>query len=273
MVNPFVQSYLGGKTPIPCVACNRDVKFDFLLKRARALGAKLATGHYARVEQDGRPLRAAPRRGCRQGPELLPLHARPGRARATSLFPVGGMTKAEVRADRRAPRPAHQHKPESMEICFVPDGDYAGFVEKVAGPQPGGRDRRRRGPGARHPRRRPPLHRGPAPRASNLGGREPRYVQRIEPETNRVVVGPAEQRRARLASACCSRTGWRAAAAGADRAGAHPPPPRGRPGRGWRSRRTGSSRVQLDEPARAVTPGQAAVFYDGERVLGGGWIV
>lgn len=270
VINPFVQSYLGGRTPIPCVACNRDVKFNFLLKRARALGAQLATGHYARVEREGdrHVLRRAVDLAKDQSYFLFTL----GQAELADVhFPVGGMTKAEVRAVAERHALPTSHKPESMEICFVPDGDYAGFVEKVAGPQPSGDivDTEGQVLGSHGG-----IHRFTVGqrRGLNLGGGEARYVQRLEPETNRVVVGTAS-------------------AAGRDAFGLlqphwvdAPPPPdqtvevrirhrhAGVPGKVEISAH-GLVSVRLEAPARAVTPGQAAVVYSQDRVLGGGWIV
>ena len=270
VVNPFVQSYLGGKTPIPCVSCNRDVKFNFLLKRARALGARLATGHYAQVEEvDGRfHLRRAVAAAKDQSYFLFTL----GQEELKDvLFPVGHLTKAEVRAVAERHQLPTTHKPESMEICFVPDGDYAGFVEKVAGPQPSGEvvDPDGNVLGTHNG-----IHRFTVGQRKglNLGGGEVRYVQRLEPETNRVVVGPAEGTgRAQFG---LLQPHWVDG----------PPPPEqsvevrirhrhaGAPGRIHVSQH-GLVSVKLDAPARAVTPGQAAVVYDRDRVLGGGWIV
>ncbi|WP_375759745.1 tRNA 2-thiouridine(34) synthase MnmA [Corallococcus exercitus] len=270
VVNPFVQSYLGGKTPIPCVSCNRDVKFNFLLKRARALGARLATGHYAQVEEvDGRfHLRRAVDAAKDQSYFLFTL----GQEELKDvLFPVGHLTKTEVRAVAERHHLPTTHKPESMEICFVPDGDYAGFVEKVAGPQPSGEvvDPDGKVLGTHNG-----IHRFTVGQRKglNLGGGEVRYVQRLEPETNRVVVGPAEGTgRAQFG---LLQPHWVDG----------PPPPEqavevrirhrhaGAPGRIHISQH-GLVSVKLDAPARAVTPGQAAVVYDRDRVLGGGWIV
>ncbi|NVI97121.1 tRNA 2-thiouridine(34) synthase MnmA [Myxococcus sp. AM009] len=270
VINPFVQSYLGGRTPIPCVACNRDVKFNFLLKRARALGARLATGHYARVEEaDGRfVLRRAVDAAKDQSYFLFTLGQDELR---DLLFPVGGMTKAEVRAVAERHGLVTSHKPESMEICFVPDGDYAGFVEKVAGPQPAGDivDTEGNVLGTHQG-----IHRYTVGQRKglNLGGGEVRYVHRLEPETQRVVVGPAE-------------------GTGRDNFGllqphwVNGPPPASQPVEvRIRHRHSGAQgrvhvsphglvSVKLDAPARAVTPGQAAVVYHQDRVLGGGWIV
>ncbi len=268
VVSPFVRSYLNGRTPIPCVACNQDVKFGFLLKRARSLGAKLATGHYARIEHDGERyhLRCAVDLAKDQSYFLFTL----GQEELRDLvFPVGGMTKPEVRAlAERHGLPVSQ-KAESMEICFVPDGDYARFVEKVAGLQPEGDivDESGRVLG-----RHRGIHRYTVGQRKglNLPGAEPLYVKRIEQKSNRVVVGGAEEvERSRFG---LLGPKW-----------VYGDPPVGRPLKvRIRHRHAGALgrlvpgsdglSVELDVPARAVTPGQAAVFYDGDRVMGGGWI-
>jgi len=138
VVDNFVSEYLRGRTPNPCVMCNREIKFDRLWYRARAIGADLiATGHYARIEcdrdHDGgryRLLRAADA-SKDQSYFLFNL----GQTElARTLFPLGAMTKAEVRARARALGLANADKPESQEICFVPDGDYASFVDRLARP-------------------------------------------------------------------------------------------------------------------------------------------
>ncbi|MHB8879277.1 MAG: tRNA 2-thiouridine(34) synthase MnmA, partial [Myxococcaceae bacterium] len=137
VVDPFVRSYLSGQTPVPCVACNRDVKFDFLLARARSLGAKLATGHYARIGREGE--RFVLHRGADDAKDQSYFLFTLGQSELSDLlFPVGELTKAQVRAHAMRFGLQVSQKAESMEICFVPDGDYAGFVEKVAGPQPRG---------------------------------------------------------------------------------------------------------------------------------------
>jgi tRNA-uridine 2-sulfurtransferase len=269
VVNPFVDSYLKGRTPIPCVACNRDVKFGFLLGRARSLGANLATGHYARIEADSSGLHL-----CRAKDEakdqsyfLFTL----GQAELADIaFPVGELTKAQVRAVAERWNLPTSQKPESMEICFVPHGDYAGFVEKVAGPQPSGEivDR-----GGKVLGRHGGVHRFTVGqrRGLGLGTSKPLFVQRIEAESRRIVVGPASE--GEQSSFRVLRPHWVC----------QRPDPDARIWVKIRHRHSGASgrvrlepsgqaTVHLDSPARAITPGQAAVFYDGHRVLGGGWI-
>jgi tRNA-uridine 2-sulfurtransferase len=269
VVHPFVQQYLGGRTPIPCVACNQDVKFGFLLQRARALGAKLATGHYARVEREGD--RHVLRRGLDGAKDQSYFLFTLGQAELADLvFPVGGLTKAEVRAVAERHRLPTTHKPESMEICFVPDGDYARFVEKVAGPQGGGDVVDARGQVlARHAG----VHRFTVGQRKGLGVAtgEPLYVQRIEAETGRVVVGPSETLGTR--DFHLLKPHWVDGAAPVGRALTVKVRHR-HDGAAATVALDGSGQVavSLAEPVRAVTPGQAAVFYEDERVLGGGWI-
>lgn len=269
VVQPFVRSYLGGTTPVPCVACNRDVKFDFLLKRARALGARLATGHYARVDKVGDrfELRRARDPAKDQSYFLFTL----GQRELRDLeFPVGELSKAEVRAIAERHQLPTSRKPESMEICFVPDGDYAAFVERVAGPQQEGEIVTSGGEVVGRHRG---LHRYTVGQRRGLGISHPLplYVQRLETDTNRVVVGPSSE--AARDSFTLLDPRW-----------VDEPPPgdrmvqvrvrhrhAGTPARVHRDAQ-GRTTVRLDESARAVAPGQAAVFYDGERVLGGGWI-
>jgi tRNA-uridine 2-sulfurtransferase len=269
VISPFVQSYLHGRTPIPCVACNRDVKFNFLLKRARALGARLATGHYARVEEQGG--RYVLRRGVDAAKDQSYFLFTLGQEELRDVvFPVGGMTKAEVRAVAERHGLPTSQKPESMEICFVPDNDYAGFVERVAGPQPGGDivDGAGRKLGEHSG-----VHRFTVGQRRGLGvnGLVPLYVQRIDAATREVVVGPAEEAARTRFDVLGSR--WVDGPPPEDQAiqvrirHRHP----GAPAR-VRQGAHGRTTVELETPARAVTPGQAAVFYAGDRVLGGGWI-
>ncbi len=269
VVQPFVSEYLNGRTPIPCVACNRDVKFGFLLARARALGAKLATGHYARiVEEDGRRVvRCAEDDAKDQTYFLFNLSQDDLK---DVLFPVGGLTKAEVREVAKRHGLVVASKPESQEICFVPDGKYANFIEKVAGPQPGGEivDEQGKVLGTHGG-----VHRFTIGQRSGLGITTPvpYYVQRIEAASRRVVVGP--QAGLFATKFRVPEVSWISGA-----------PPEGplevevkvrhrstRLPATVRANGAGAE-VELREVARAVTPGQAAVFYRGDQLLGGGFI-
>jgi tRNA-specific 2-thiouridylase len=269
VVNPFVQSYLEGRTPIPCVACNSDVKFGFLLRRARQLGAKLATGHYARIDEEGAyfTLRRAIDSSKDQTYFLFTL----GQAELADLvFPVGGLTKAEVRRVAEQHGLATSQKAESMEICFVPDGDYAKFVEKVAGPLPKGDII---GPNGVVLGQHEGIHRYTVGqrRGLQVAAQEALYVTQIDAARQQVVVGGAKA--VQRSHFTLLRPRWVAGVAPVGRAltvrvrhrhaGASAE---------LRVDGKGVSSVSLGEPVRAVTPGQAAVFYDGEVVVGGGWI-
>ena len=281
VVRPFVASHLGGETPIPCSACNSRVKFATLWERARALGCEaVATGHYARAERRPRgvALRRAHDRDKDQSYFLYDLDAE---QLAAARFPVGGMSKAEVRARAREAQLPTAEKPESQEICFVPPGERAGeFVARTAPslglalPQAPGiledGSGGRRGEHAGHYRFTIGQRRG-----IGLSAAERLYVIAIDPQENRVVVGPGAALES--SEAALRDVRW---------IGAGPPPaPPSSPlrvqarvrHRGAESAATvypegDRARVVFDAPVRAITPGQSCVFYDGDDVLGGGVI-
>lgn len=269
VITPFVEAYLGGRTPIPCVACNEEVKFGFLLARARQLGAKLATGHYARVVEQGGvfELRRATDEAKDQSYFLFTL----GQAELKDvLFPVGELRKPEVRILAQRHSLKTSSKKESMEICFVPDGDYAGFVEKMAGAPPPGDIVNRSGQVlGRHDG----IHHFTVGqrRGLNVAGPKPLYVQRIDAASGAVIVGPSSE--AMRSEFPLLRPRW---------IGGEPPLGRALTVK-IRHRHAGVAaqvlrgasdelKIVLLAPERAVTPGQAAVLYEGDRVLGGGWI-
>ena len=276
VIDNFVSEYLDGRTPNPCVMCNREIKFDRLHERADAIGADyVATGHYARIERDPRGrfhlLRAADS-AKDQSYFLFTLgQVELGR----TLFPLGAMTKGEVRERARRLGLANAEKPESQEICFVPDGDYARFVERAAGMnrlRPGsivdlkGRTLAAHGG----------VHRFTVGQRRGLGlsGPAPLYVREIRPASGEVVVAP----RADLAAAGLIAREVSLVDPGTIGPGAieveariryrHPALP---------------AMLAIESGARArvtftngggpaVTPGQACVFYRGDEVLGGGFI-
>jgi tRNA-specific 2-thiouridylase len=274
VISNFVREYLTGRTPIPCVHCNSALKFATLLERARGLGAeRVATGHYARVAQDPTLNRYVLKRGVDptrdQSYFLFPLTQA---QLAAALFPVGDLEKAAVREYARRRRLPVADKPDSREICFVPDGDYARFVA-------------RRAPAAERPGvitdaagrilgRHDGVHRFTVGQRKGLGlaTGKPLYVIALDAEANRVVVGPREALETRTLTA--SGVHWIA--------GTPPAAPiraqvqiRYRHREAWARvvpLEAARVRVEFEEPQTAVAPGQAVVFYDGDVVLGGGWI-
>jgi tRNA-specific 2-thiouridylase len=281
VVAPFVQSYLEGETPIPCVACNSRLKFAALDRTAASVGCeKVATGHYARVSFDERTGRHRLLRGRdgRKDQSYFLWELTQGQLSRT-LFPLGEMTKEEVREAARLHGLDVASKAESQEICFVPDGDYAGFIDRYLEAE--GREAERPARGeivdadGRVLGSHEGIHRYTVGQRRGIGVSRPLplYVVRVEGEAKRVVVGHEEE----LLSDEFTAEGvnWIAFDEPAEALRADV---RVR----YRHREAPATltplggarvRVRFDEPQRAVTPGQACVFYRGEEVVGGGWIV
>ena len=275
VMDDFVDSYLAGRTPNPCARCNQHIKFSPLLRRARALGAEaVVTGHYARLEPDAAG-RVRLRRAVDQDKDQSYfLFAMPADEMAAVRFPLGGMRKEEVRRRAAELGLPNADKPESQEICFVPDGDYAGFVERRAlvRPAPGRVEDESGGDLGEHGG----VHRFTVGQRRGLGfagpGGRPLYVTRIDPARRAIVVGDraAAERRAievedlHWLAGDEPPTGTLSAAVQVRH--------RGRPVAAQVECLPGRrARLLLDDPLVAA-PGQAAVFYDGDTVLGGGWI-
>ena len=270
VVDYFVREYARGRTPHPCVACNDRIKFDFLLHRAMALDADaIATGHYARLVAEG------------DAPVRLLKAVDPSKDQSYVLFglgqeqlrrlllPVGWHAKADLRKQARAAGLPVADKPDSQDICFVPEGDYREFLAERADPAPGeivdlgGRVLgRHQGVGRYTVGQR---------RGLGVAAPGPTYVVGLDPEAARVTVGPLE---ALFASEMrVEATTWVAGA-----------PPTGPVDATVKVRYKSSEApatvapdgtgalVRFHAPQRALTPGQAAVFYQGEEVLGGGYI-
>ncbi|NCP10940.1 MAG: tRNA 2-thiouridine(34) synthase MnmA [Sphingomonadales bacterium] len=266
VIDDFADEYLAGRTPIPCVKCNMGVKFTDLLAFARDMGADcLATGHYVRriMGDTGAELHRAVDPARDQSYFLFATTA----AQVDYLrFPLGGLPKARVRELAAEMGLAVAAKPDSQDICFVPDGDYAAIVKKVR-PEAshGGKivDMNGRVLGRHHGI----VHFTVGQRKGlDIGGQpEPLYVVRIEADARRVVVGP--RRALAVTAARIVETNWIGA------------PPTGRVTAKIRSlakpvpARIESDRVVFEAEEYGVSPGQAAVIYDGTRVCGGGWIV
>lgn len=276
VIDDFVDAYLAGETPNPCVRCNQHIKFTPLLRRARALGADLlATGHYARLAPDERGQVRLRRAVDASKDQSYFLFSMPRDELNAVRFPLGELHKDEVRARARAYGLPNADKADSQEICFVPDGDYAGFVaaraltRKLAVPGAGDIVDEQGNVLGRHQG----VHRftvGQRRGLGNLTTKLPMYVVRIDHERDRVVVGP----RAAAASAelrvrdvlwLCEPPQAPVRAGVQVRHRAQPVPAEVCPaGRDVLVR-------FLDEDVVAA-PGQSAVFYDGDTVLGGGWI-
>ena len=284
VVRPFVAEYLAGRTPIPCSLCNNHLKFDQLLQTARSIGAgRIATGHYAVNEYDAG-------RDSGRGRWILKRAADPAKDQtyflfgltqeqlARTLFPLGRLTKPEVREVARLHGLALAEKPDSQEICFIPGGDYKQFLTAYLEEQ-----------GERLPETAGELvassgevlgrHEGifnfTVGQRKGLGvsSPSPLYVLQIDPVSHRVTVGADEELATRTLRArglnWISIPGLTAPMrVRAKIRHRHEP--------AWAMLEpAGKDEVlaTFDEPQRAVTPGQSAVFYDGDEVVGGGWIV
>lgn len=278
VVKPFIDEYLAGRTPIPCTLCNNHVKFDHFLEMADGVGARyIATGHYARVEFNPGSGRWEMRRGVDEAKDQTYfLWGIRQEQLARTLFPLGGMRKPEVRALAERLGIHTARKSDSQEICFVPNGDYAAFIEAYF-KEKGVERARVRGEIVDTAGRVLGEHEGVhnftvgQRKGLRIAAGEPLYVIETQPAAQRVVVGSnADLLRASLRA---RGVNWVSIA------------PIAAPRRAQvkiRNKHAAAAatlvpagdavEVRFDEPQRAVTPGQAAVFYDGDLVLGGGWI-
>lgn len=270
VVEPFLDRYLGGTTPAPCVACNQHVKVSRLVQLADRFGCeRVATGHYARIER-GPGARARLLRGYdRNKDQSYFLYGVPQSALSRLVFPLGDLEKAQSRAHGQRLGVPNWDKPDSQELCFVPDGDIGGFIARERGLRPSGLIRDAAGEvlgghqGIHH------FTVGQR-RGLGLGGGPARYVLRVLPEENEVVVGDPE---GLLSSTCVAPV----AAWGCD-----PPAESFEAQVRVRYRHTpalarvtpdgAGFRADFASPQRAITPGQAAVVYRGDEVVCGGII-
>lgn len=273
VVTYFVDEYLRGRTPNPCIACNRYVKWESLLKRSRDIGAQyIATGHYARIArlENGRfSLRCSE---TAQKDQTYALYNLTQEQLAHTLMPVGEYTKEEIRGIAKRLHLPVADKPDSQDICFVPDGDYAGFIEKTTGKafEPGKfvtADGKTLG-----------THRGIA--HYTVGQRKglglalgyPAFVTQIRPETNEIVIGTGEESLSRCVTAEHLNFMAEDGLEGEKRVWAKI---RYNHKGAWCTiRKTGEDEIlcTFEERQRAAAPGQAVVFYDDGYVFGGGTI-
>jgi len=276
VVSNFVHEYAAGRTPLPCAHCNSDLKFATLLERAHGFGAEaVATGHYARTGRDSGSGRCWLRRGTDAAKDQSYFLFSLTQAQlARAVFPVGNQSKDDIRAWARARRLPVADKPDSQEICFIPDHDYAAFVDRhaAAGPR-GGEiiDEEGHVLGGHHG-----IHRFTVGQRKGLGlgasaTGAPLYVLALRPAARQVVVGPRSSLERTALTA--SGVNWIAGEpTGSRRASVqirhrHQPAPAT-----IRTSGSGRAEVVFDAPQIAVTPGQAVVFYDDDLVVGGGWI-
>jgi tRNA-specific 2-thiouridylase len=279
VVRPFVDQYLAGRTPIACTNCNTDVKFEPLLRMARQIGAELlATGHYARIRKNETTQRR----------ELLRAHddskdqsyflwGLTQEQLSRSEFPLGELTKEEVRALARRVNLPVAEKPESMELCFVPTGNYVQFIQAYSSER-GISLNKNEGEivtetgevvGHHHG-----VHQFTIGQRKGLGfaAGKPLYVLSIDTQKNRVVVGDDDALRTTTFEV--EGVNWVSIEKPASPVRAsvkirhkHEAAPAT-----VEALDNDRARVTFDSPQRAITPGQGAVFYEGDRVLGGGWI-
>ena len=280
VVRPFVEEYLAGRTPIPCSLCNNHLKFDQLLQTARSIGAdRIATGHYAVNEFDparGRWILKRPADLAKD--QTYFLFGLTQEQLAHTLFPLGRLTKPEVREIARQYGLALAEKPDSQEICFIPGGDYklflAAYLDEQGQPLPETAGELANSDGqvlGRHEG----IFNFTVGQRKGLGVSSPMplYVLNIDPATHRVTVGSDEELATHTLRA--RNLNWISVPelTGSMRVRIkirhrHEP--------AWATLEpAGAEEVvaTFDEPQRAVTPGQSAVFYDGDEVVGGGWIV
>ena len=273
VIGRFVQGYLAGETPNPCIDCNKHIKFSALLRRAQLMGCThVATGHYARIVRgaNGRMLLQT---GLDAGKDQsYMLYGMTQRELAHTLFPLGALTKAEVRALALENGFGNARKRDSQDICFVPDGDYVSFLRQYGGVEPV--------PGDFLDSEGRVLGRHRGMECYTIGQRKglgvsanaPLYVLGKDPDRNAVILG--EDNRLYTRELTAERVNWLSVP--------EPDRPLSVTAKTRYSQREAAATVEplpggrirmvFTEPQRAVTPGQAVVFYDGDLVLGGGTI-
>lgn len=271
----FVEEYLKGHTPNPCIACNRYVKWEALLKRSLDIGADyIATGHYARIERlpNGRfALRSSVTAAKDQTYALYNLTQE---QLSHTLMPVGAYTKEEIRAMAEAAGLPVAHKPDSQEICFVPDDDYAGFIDREAGERAPGAGNFVDSQGKVLGRHKGITHYTIGQRRGlELPMGERVFVTEIRPETNEVVIGKNEDIFSR--TVVCGQLNFMSVEDLREPTRVLAKIRYNHRGEYCRIEKLPDGRVlcTFEQPVRAATPGQAVVFYDGEYVLGGGTIL
>jgi tRNA-specific 2-thiouridylase len=269
VVQYFIDEYRRGRTPNPCIACNDHVKFRFFIDKARALGAeKLATGHYARIDRTAHGYRLLRARDPGKDQSYV-LYGLGQRELEYLLFPVGEHSKPDIRRTAQKLRLPNADKPDSQDICFIPDGDYRGFVRKHVDAHPG--EILDTSGNVLGDHNGVELFTIGQRKGLGISSPSPRYVVDIVPEENVVVVGEKDDLLCRSLVASSVRY-----TSGATPDAALPITAKVRhhaPEAAVELTPSGdSAEVRFATPQRAVAPGQAIVFYHGEEVIGGGVI-
>jgi tRNA-uridine 2-sulfurtransferase len=282
VVRNFIESYRSGYTPSPCVQCNSHLKFDHLMQMADEVEAThVATGHYARVNRDPETGRYVLCKGRdREKDQSYFLFGLTQAQLSRAMFPLGELEKHQVRQIAREHGLEVADKAESQEICFIPDGDYGGFIERQFGDVCGAPESQPFEEGdivdesGRVIGQHPGIHRFTIGQRRGLGvaGGTPLYVIDVQPAQNRIVAG--ERRQLGRTSCRVEQPNWILISSleGTIRSTAkirsrHPEAPAT-----IRPLENGDLLVEFDSPQFGVSPGQAIVFYQGEQVMGGGWI-
>ncbi len=280
VVRPFVDEYLHGRTPIPCTLCNNHLKFDQLLETARGIGAeRIATGHYARNHYDLRRGRwVLSRPADRSKDQTYFLFGLTQEQLSRTLFPLGEMQKPAVRDLAAEQGLELARKPDSQEICFIPGGSYSQFLKAYLDEQ--GREMPELAgelvaPGGEVLGRHEGIHGFTVGQRKGLGisSPEPLYVLKIHPDSHRVEVGPDTALYTKVLRA--NRLNWVSMAEPAEEVRVSVKIRHRHEPAAATLRMVGEDSVEavFDDAQRAVTPGQSAVFYQGDEVAGGGWIV
>lgn len=274
VIDYFTREYLEGRTPNPCIACNRYVKWESLLKRSLEIGADyIATGHYARVEQLPNGRYAIRNSVTAKKDQTYALYNLTQEQLARTLMPVGAYTKDEIRKIAEEAGLLVAHKKDSQEICFVPDNDYAGFIKNSTGKAiPKGNFVLADGKVIGE-------HQGiihytiGQRKGLNLSMGHPVFVTKIRPDSNEVVIGENED--LFVNTLICDRVNFMAMEGLDGEVRLKAKIRYNHPGAECviSPAEDGKVRVTFDQPQRAITPGQAVVFYQGEYVAGGGIIL
>ncbi|NGX57665.1 MAG: tRNA-specific 2-thiouridylase MnmA [Chlamydiae bacterium] len=277
VVTKFADEYFAGRTPSPCILCNEKLKFDTLYKKAMEIGAsKICTGHYARIEYDEETGRWVLMRGKDpKKDQTYFLFSMTQEQLSKTLFPVGDFTKDEIRKLARADDLVTAQKPESQDICFIPDGNYAKFLERHFPEKAKAAAGKIKHVDGQELGDHKGIHSVTIGQRKGLGVAfgQPLYVTRIDSQTKDVYVG--SQSDANRKEFLIERVNWilKEGVPGECHTATIKIRSRSpeKPGKIY-PLEGGGAHVVFDEPQNAITPGQACVFYIGDKVLGGGWI-